>query len=155
MKFREWVFLVLCFFVAVSHATLTVHIQSPWREDASKDGYYLHILGGAGGGYTATYGEGSPTITVDEGDGWFSYTWDKDLSDFQDWMTFTVSIFPNTADQNYNNNNGEQWKEFGEMKIAALFGTDKEIWLYTDVASQTFTKSFMAPGSKIMWFKSP
>ena len=155
MKFREWVFLVLCFFVALSHATLTVHIQSPWREDASKDGYYLHILGGAGGGYNAMYGEGSPTITVDEGDGWFSYTWDKDLSDFQDWMTFTVSIFPNTADQNYNNNNGEQWKEFGEMKIAALFGTDKEIWLYTDVASKTFTKSFMAPGSKIVWFKSP
>ena len=85
MKFWEWVFAVSVFFITSVHATLTVHIQSPWRNDSSKDGYYLHILGGAGGGYNAMYGEGSPTITVDEGDGWFRYTWDKDLSDFQDW----------------------------------------------------------------------
>jgi hypothetical protein len=132
-----------------------VHIQSPWRNDASKDGYYLHILGGAGGSYNAMFGANSPTITTDEGDGWYSYTWNKNVSDFQDWESFTVSIYPNTDDNNYNNNNGEQWKEGGEFKMGALFGTDVEVWLYTDPSDKSYTKSFVAPGSKMVWFKSP
>ena len=65
--------------VAIAQATLTVHIQSPWRNDASKDGYFLHILGGAGGSYNAMFGANSPTITTDEGDGWYSYTWNKNV----------------------------------------------------------------------------
>ncbi len=155
MKYWVWVIYVVLFLVVASNAALTVHIQSPWRTDASKDGYFLHILGAAGGSYNPFYGETSPTITKDEGDGWFSYTWDKDVSDFQDWQSFTVSIYPNTADQNYNNNNGEAWKEGGEFKMAALFGSDTEVWLYTDVTDRSYTKSFVAPGSKLVWFKSP
>ena len=141
--------------VTVAQATLTVHIQSPWRNDSSKEGYFLHILGSAGGSYNAMFGATSPTIMTDEGDGWFSFTWDKNVSDFQDWQSFTVSIFPNTADQNYNNNNGEQWKEGGEFKMGTLFGTDTEVWLYTDPSDMSYTKSFVAPGSKMVWFKSP
>lgn len=147
--------LVWLVWVAIAQATLTVHIQSPWRNDASKDGYYLHILGGAGGSYNAMFGPTSPTITTDEGDGWYSYTWNKNVSDFQDWESFTVSIYPNTDDNNYNNNNGEQWKEGGEFKMGALFGTDVEVWLYTDPSDKSYTKSFVAPGSKMVWFKSP
>ena len=74
--------LVWLVWVAVAQATLTLHIQSPWRNDASKDGYFLHILGGAGGGYNPSFGAGSSTITTDEGDGWYSYTWNKNVSDF-------------------------------------------------------------------------
>ena len=155
MKLMVWVYTLILFLCVAANATLTVHIQSPWRNDASKDGYFLHILGSAGGSYNALYGETSPTITTAEGDGWFSYTWDKNVSDFQEWMSFTVSIYPNTADQNFNNNNGIQWKEAGEFKMATLFGTDTEVWLYTDPADRSYTKSFVAPGSKLVWFKSP
>ena len=155
MKHWVWVYSLILFLSAVANATLTVHIQSPWRNDASKDGYFLHILGGAGGGYNPSFGAGSSTITTDEGNGWFGYTWNKDVTDFQDWMSFTVSIYPNTADGNYNNNNGEAWKEGGEFKMSALFGADTEVWLYTDPSDKSFTKSFVAPGSKLVWFKSP
>ena len=152
---HKLLFLIWMVFVAVANAALTVHIQSPWRNDSSKDGYFLHILGGAGGSYNAMFGSTSPTITTDEGDGWFSYTWNKSVSDFQDWESFTVSIYPNTADQNFNNNNGEQWKAGGEFKMGTLFGTDTEVWLYTDPSDMSYTKSFVAPGSKMVWFKSP
>ncbi|MCF0221732.1 MAG: hypothetical protein HUK19_05520 [Fibrobacter sp.] len=153
MLHKSWVFCVL-FFAVFAQAKLTVHIQSPWRDDASKEGYFLHILGGTTS-YNAGYGEGSNTIMADEGDSWFVYTWDKEISDFQDWMNFTVALYPNTADYNYNNNNGDKWTEFGEMKIVAFFGTENEIWLYTSTADKTFEKSFVAPGSKMVWFKSP
>jgi fibro-slime domain-containing protein len=155
MKNWVWVVCTIFFLAVAAHATLTLHIQSPWRNDSSKDGYFLHILGGAGGGYNPSFGAGSSTITTDEGDGWFSYTWNKNVSDFQDWESFTVSIYPNTADGNYNNNNGEQWKAGGEFKMGTLFGTDVEVWLYTDPTDKSYTKSFVAPGSKMVWFKSP
>ena len=155
MKHWVWVVCSILFLSVVAHATLTVHIQSPWRDDASKADYYLHILGSAGGSYNAFYGATSPTITTDEGDGWFSYTWDKNVSDFQDWQSFTVSLFPNTADQNYNNNNEVKWTEGGEFKMGELFGTDVEVWLYTSTTDKKYTKSFVAPGSKMVWFKSP
>ena len=108
--------------VACSFASLTLHIQSPWRDDASKSGYFLHILGSTTS-YNAMFGSTSPTIMTDEGSGWFSFTWNKNVSDFQEWESFTVSIYPNTTDQNYNNNNGEQWKAGGEFKMGTLFGT--------------------------------
>ena len=155
MKHWVWVVCTIFFLAVAAHATLTLHIQSPWRNDATKADYFLHILGGAGGGYNPSFGAGSSTIMTDEGDGWFSYTWNKNVSDFQDWESFTVSIYPNTADGNYNNNNGEQWKAGGEFKMGTLFGTDVEVWLYTDPTDKSYTKSFVPPGSKVVWFKSP
>lgn len=64
MKLTVWVYTLILFLCVAANATLTVHIQSPWRNDASKDGYFLHILGAAGGSYNAFYGETSPTITT-------------------------------------------------------------------------------------------
>ena len=142
-------------FAVAANATLTVHLQSPYRDDATRAEFIPHVLGGAGGGYNPIFGEGSPTIMKSEGDGWYSYTWDKTIADFQDWMTFNIGFYPNTDDNNYNNNNGVSWLQFGEIKIAAFFGNETELWLYTNTTSKSYTKSFMAPGSKIVWFKSP
>ena len=44
MKLMVWVYTLILFLCVAANATLTVHIQSPWRNDASKDGYFLHIL---------------------------------------------------------------------------------------------------------------
>lgn len=149
--------LAVCLFTAMVQASLTIHIQSPWRSDAAKSSYVLHILGGTTG-YNADYSASSVTKMTSEGSGWFSYTWDKNVSDFQDWQTFTVSAYPDSSDQNYNNNNGVAWKDSSgnalAFKMSATFGTDSEIWLYTN-SDGTYTKSFVAPGSKIVWFKSP
>lgn len=154
MRINVWVVFIL-FMVEFLHATLIVHIQSPWRDDANKEGYVLHILGSAGGGYNPSFGENSLTAATDEGDGWFSYTWNKNVADFQDWQSFSVSIYPNTPDQNFNNNNGVAWKKDGDFKMQTLFGSDTEVWLYTDTKDLSYTKSYVAPGSKIVWFKSP
>jgi len=155
MRHNAWVLVSLLFFAVLAQAKLTIHIQSPWRDDASKDGYYLHILGSAGGSYNAMFGATSSTIMTEEGDGWFSYTWNKDVADFQDWMSFNVGIYPNTSDANVNNNGGVPWKEAGDMKISSIFGSDTEVWLYTSTADKSYEKSFVAPGSKMVWFKSP
>ena len=153
------VFLIFLF-CSVACASLTLHIQFPWGNDSSKDGYMLHVLGGAGGGYNPGFGAGSSTIMTDEGNGWFSYVWEKEISQFQDWEKFNISAYPNTDDQNYNNNNGVKWVNGSgtqyEFTMAQIFGTETEVWLYVDQTDHyTFTKSFAAPGSKIVWFKSP
>lgn len=155
MRHNVWVVIYLLIFAIFAQAKLIIHVQSPWRNDPSKDGYFLHMLGGAGGGYNPQFGETSATRMTDEGDGWFSYTWNKNASDFQSWESFNIGIYPNTADQNFNNNNGASWKVAGDMKIADVFGTDVEVWLYTNTTDMTYEKSFVAPGSKMVWFKSP
>lgn len=155
MRHKDWVLFLLFFCAVTASAALTLHVQSPWRDDGSKAGFLLHVLGAAGGGYNPSFGAASTTAMTDEGDGWYSYTWDKSVSDFQDWESFTISIYPNTADNNYNNNNGTAWKEGGEFRMGTLFGTDTEVWLYTNTADLSYEKSFVAPGSKMVWFKSP
>lgn len=155
MPHRVWVLWTFFLCASIAQASLTLHIQSPWRDDASKAEYYLHVLGSAGGSYNASYGAASTTIMTDEGDGWFSYTWDKSVADFQDWQSFNIGLYPNTDDYNYNNNNGTAWKEGGDFKMGALFGTDTEVWLYTNTSDLSYSKSYVAPGSKIVWFKSP
>lgn len=159
MKRCVWgIFLILCCSGFV-HATLTLHLQSPWRDDPTKADYVPHVLGGAGGGYNPGFGETSTTIMTDEGNGWFSYTWDKNIGDFQDWMNYDIKACPNTADNNYNNNNCVSWVSAGgtayKLTMAETFGTDIEVWFYTNTTDNSYSKSFMAPGSKIVWFKSP
>ena len=146
--------LLVLFLAACSFASLTVHIQSPWRNDATKDSYVLHILGGTTS-HNAQFGSTSVTAMTDEGDHWFSYTWNKNISNFQDWDNFSVALFPNTADQNYNNKNSIEWDDLEKVGIVGFFGNEKELWLYTDPSDMSFTKSFVAPNSKIVWFKSP
>lgn len=155
MRHNGWVLLYIFIFAIFAQAKLIIHVQSPWRGDATKSGYFLHMLGGAGGGYNPSFSENSTTRMTDEGDGWFSYTWEKNASDFQSWESFNIKIYPDSSDQNYNNNNGTAWTEAGDMKIADIFGTDTEVWLYTNTSDKTYEKSFVAPGSKMVWFKSP
>ena len=136
-------------------ADLTIHLQSPFRNDATASEYIPHIVGGVTD-YNPGFGAISKTMMKSEGDDWYVYTWtDKTIADFQDWQDFEFKACPNTDDYNYNNNNCVSWTQGGKNKITAFFGTETEIWLYTDAASKEYTKSFMAPGSKIVWFKSP
>ena len=99
----------LCFF-ASAQAALTIHIQSPWRNDATKSSYKLHILGSTTS-YNPIYEAGSNTKMKSEGNGWFSYTWYKNVSDFQDWQNFDVKLCPDSSDNNYNNNHCEAWTD--------------------------------------------
>lgn len=136
-------------------ADLTVHLQSPFRNDATASGYTPHIIGGVTD-YNPGFGTMSRTMMTSEGDDWYVYTWEgKTIADFQDWQDFEFKACPNTDDNNYNNNNCISWTEGGKTRITAFFGSETEIWLYTDVTDKSYRKSFMAPGSKIVWFKSP
>ena len=158
MKRTLTVVSVLFFLFGAAWADLTVHIQSPFRNNPTSADYVPHVLGGAGGDYTPSYGPTSRTIMTEEGDHWYVYTWSgKTLADFQEWMKFNFKFCPNTSDVNYNNNSCVDWDAGGEKEfpIGGFFGTDSEIWLYTDATTGKYTKSFMAPGAKVVWFKSP
>ena len=145
----------LLFLSAYSWADLTIHLQSPFRDDATASEYTPHIVGGVTD-YNPGFGATSKTMMKSEGDGWYVYTWTgKTIADFQDWQDFEFKACPNTDDYNYNNNNCVSWTQGGKTRITAFFGTETEIWLYTDVTDKSYKKSFMAPGSKIVWFKSP
>ena len=148
--------IVFPLFLAVSaSADLTIHLQSPFRNDATASSYTPHIVGGVTD-YNPGFGATSKTMMTSEGDDWYVYTWTgKTVADFQDWQDFEFKACPNTDDNNYNNNNCVSWTEGGKSRITAFFGTETEIWLYTDATTKEYTKSFMAPGSKIVWFKSP
>lgn len=149
--------LAVCLLAAMVQASLTMHIQFPWRGDASKSSYRLHILGGTTS-YNPSYDASSVTKMKSEGNNWFVYTWDKNVSDFQSWETFSVKACPDSSDQNYNNNNCVSWNDSAgkalSFSMSSAFGTDSEVWFYTN-SDGTYTKSFVAPGSKIVWFKSP
>lgn len=158
MKHYGLVVFFLFFLVTSAWADLTVHIQSPYRDDPSSADFVPHVVGGAGGDYTPQFGPMSRTIMTEEGNYWFSYTWaGKSLADFQDWMKFGFKFCPNTDDNSYNFNSCKDWSAGGdgEFGIGAFFRSDTEIWLYTDVSGNSYTKSFMAPGAKVVWFKSP
>ena len=141
--------------VATAWADLTVHLQSPFRNDATASEYIPHVVGGVTD-YNPGFGAMSKTMMKSEGDNWYSYTWTgKTIADFQEWQDFEFKACPNTDDYNYNNNACVSWKEGGKPRITSFFGSETEIWLYTDVTDMSYKKSFMAPGSKIVWFKSP
>ena len=135
-----WV--LLC--AVCANATLIIHVQNPFRDDSSYDGYSLHVIGSVGNGWSAS----SSTIMTDEGDDWWSYTWDADVSDYS-WETLTIQICSSsyTCSSNYIVYN---------VMMTTLFATDAEIYLYYDSGdNENYTVSTIAPGSKIVWFKSP
>lgn len=156
MGVRLALFFLCLFFVGVN-ASLTLHIQHPFRSDSDKASYSLHILGGAAYSYNPDFSETSKTMMTSEGNDWYYFVWDKNVSDFQNWMNFNVKACPNTSDNNYNNNNCVSWTDADGNALAFLvtdlFGSDTEIWLYTDGSS--YKKDYSAPGSKVVWFKSP
>ena len=140
---------------ATAWADLTVHLQSPFRNDATASEYIPHVVGSVTE-YNPGFGDLSKTMMKSEGDNWYSYIWTgKTIADFQEWQDFEFKACPNTDDYNYNNNACVSWKEGGKPRITSFFGSETEIWLYTDVTDMSYKKSFMAPGSKIVWFKSP
>ena len=147
--------LILFLLGSIAWADLTVHLQSPFRNDATASDYIPHIVGGVTD-YNPGFGPMSKTMMTSEGDHWYVYTWEgKTIADFQDWQDFEFKACPNTDDYNYNNNNCVSWTQGGKTRITAFFGSETEIWLYTDVTDKSYRVSFMAPGSKIVWFKSP
>ena len=148
-------FLFSLLFSVSAWADLTIHLQSPFRNDATASGYTPHIVGGVTD-YNPGFGAMSKTMMTSEGDGWYVYTWTgRSIADFQDWQDFEFKACPNTDDNNYNFNNCVSWTQGGKTRITSFFGTETEIWLYTDAGDKSYKKSFMAPGSKIVWFKSP
>ncbi|MBQ5463252.1 MAG: hypothetical protein IIT53_04360, partial [Fibrobacter sp.] len=155
MKLRCLGLLALLLLNVSVWADLTIHLQSPFRDDATASEYTPHIIGGVTD-YNPGFGAMSRTMMTSEGDDWYVYTWTgKTIADFQDWQDFEFRACPNTNDNNYNNNNCVSWTQGGKTRITAFFGTETEIWLYTDTKDKSYKKSFMAPGSKIVWFKSP
>lgn len=141
MRHNVWAILFILLFSVFAQAKLTVHIQSPWRDGS----YDLYVLGGATG-----YGTSPEYKMTAEGDGWFSYTWDKVVSDFS-WQDFGVRGCPNGSCAT-----SVAWSEgASEVKFSmtTLFASDDELWIYTDANSHTI--SLTPPGSKVVWFKSP
>ncbi len=146
MLHKIWVFLFLLFAAAVQ-AALTVHIQSPWRDDAATKGYEMFLTGGATG-----YGYFDSNKMTAEDDGWYSFTWNKDVGAFS-WEDFSMSLCPVNAN---NCTGGYNWKNAsGEVKfkMTELFAEESELWIYT--GSNSYNVSSTAPGSKVVWFKSP
>ncbi|MCQ2124537.1 MAG: fibro-slime domain-containing protein [Fibrobacter sp.] len=143
MRHNFWVFFLVLFLSVFAQAKLTVHIQSPWRSSGTE--YSLYLLGGATGYST------SPEYKMTaEDDGWFSYTWDKDVSDFS-WQDFGVRGCPENSCMT-----SVAWEIAGsevKFSMTKLFASETEVWIYTDANS--YTESLTPPGSKVVWFKSP
>ena len=73
MKLKVWVFSLVLLLSVMADAAITLHIQSPWRDDASKSGFNHYITGNSTGIYWIN-GDSKPMDS--EGDNWFSYTWE-------------------------------------------------------------------------------
>lgn len=149
---KVWFVLALVFSVC-AEAALTLHIQSPWRDDPVLSTYSLYVYGGATGGYSAT----ASNKMESEGDGWFSFVWDKSIKDFS-WESFTIRACAPESDQNCNG--GPYWADSEaktlEFKMTETFGSEQELWFYVDSSNHSnYSKSFVPPGSKLIWFKSP
>ena len=145
---------ILVLFIAFyAEAALVLHIQSPWRDDPLFSSHSLYVYGGATGGYSAT----ESNKMQPEGNGWFSFVWEKSVTNFS-WESFTIRACAPESDQNCNG--GPYWSDSSgksfEFKMTDVFSSEEEIWFYVDSLNHTdFSKSIVPPGSKIIWFKSP
>ena len=144
-------YLAFCIFGAVASsafADLTVHLQSPFGVAATSK-YIPHVVGNA---VKPDVGATSSTIMKDEGDNWYSYTWKSSLSDFLATESFSIKACPEGTTSNLT---CVDWAEGDTFNFRDFFDGSKEVWIYTDAKTGTYTKSFVAPGSKVVWFKSP
>ena len=144
-------YLAFCIFGAVASsafADLTVHLQSPFGVAATSK-YIPHVVGNA---IKPDVGATSSTIMKDEGDNWYSYTWKSSLSDFLATESFSIKACPEGTTSNLT---CVDWAEGDNFNFRDFFDGSKEVWIYTDSETGTYTKSFVAPGSKVVWFKSP
>ena len=152
-KFLVFVWLV---WVAVANATLTLHIQSPYRNDATmgNEAVYGYHITGEVTDWNANFATDSRTRMTLEGDHWFSYTWDKSLSDYPNGGGFKINVCSDTADAAHSyQNHCDTWEPSSDFSFKSLFANETEVWLYTTETSYTF--SIVPPGSKLVWFKSP
>ena len=144
-------YLAFCLFGAVASsafADLTVHLQSPFGVTAASK-YIPHVVGNA---IKPDIGATSSTIMKDEGENWYSYTWKSSLSDFLATESFSIKACPEGTTSNLT---CVDWAEGDNFNFRDFFDGSKEVWIYTDSETGTYTKSFVAPGSKVVWFKSP
>ena len=145
MRHLYLAFCVFGAFASSAFADLTVHIQSSF--DASSNLVPHLVLNSEKPDVSAA----SATIMTAENDLWYSFTWKKSLSDFKATDTFSIkwcSTIATTA----------TCIDLGDgvtYNVHDFFDGDKNAWIYTDIATETFSKSFIEPGSKIVWFKSP
>ena len=144
MRHLCFAFCVLGAFASSAFADLTVHVQSPFGA-----GTVPHLtLNSATPDVAAT----SSTVMKSDSDDWYSITLKKSLSDYKASDTFSIKGCPATAAD------ATTCVDFGDgitYNVSDLFEGDKEVWIYTDATAGTFTRTFAAPGSKMVWFKSP
>lgn len=138
----RFVFLSLLLVVS-AFSQSTIHILSPWANDTLVVTNQHHAIGAFSG-----WNPGSNTLMTNEGDGWFSYTINGDLTD---WWDLTLRSCPVPDDQNCNG--GLTWAI--KPKVVPLLGGEPEVWVYPDSSTQGYTISLIPPGAKVVWFKSP
>ena len=145
MRHLYLAFYVLGAAASSAFASLTVHLQSPFGVAATT--YSPHVVENAS---EPVVGAASSTLMKSESDNWYSYTFKKSLSDFKG--TETLSFKGCTDDAKAT---CVAWPQGTDINIYDLFEGSSEVWIYTDEETGDYTKSFAAPGSKIVWFKSP
>ena len=148
MRHLYLAFCVLGAFASSAFADLTVHVQSPFGATAAAEIVPHVVLNSASPEVGAT----SSTVMKAEGENWYSITWKNSLAEFKASDVFTVKGCPATA------TDATTCVDFGDgitYNVRDFFDGSSEAWIYTDATAETFAKSFAAPGSKIVWFKSP
>lgn len=159
MKYRDWALVLLVLLCAnFANAGLILHLQSPYRDDPVKSDesiYKYHVTGATVSSWGADYDTPSKTRMTPEKDHWFSFKWDKSLSEYSNGGSFSISICTDTADVSHSyNNKCEEWTVAKNLSLTELFENETELWLYTK-DDEAFEKSIIAPGSNMLWFKSP
>ena len=147
MRHLYLAFCVFGAFASSAFADLTVHVQSTF--DASSNLVPHLVLNSE----QPDVSEKSSTLMVDEqSDMWYAFTWKKSLSEFKASDTFTIKWCSSAAAAS------AICTDFGDgitYNVRDFFDGSKEAWIRTVAATETFSKSFNEPGSKIVWFKSP
>ena len=149
MRHLYLAFCVFGAFASSALANLTVHLQSPFPAGAETKIVPHLTLNSGEPDLSAT----SSTIMSDENAVWYSYTWKKSLSEFKASDTFTIKGCPNLSTATSAN-----CQDFGDgitYNVRDFFDGSNEAWIYTNTTALTFSKSFAALGSKVIWFKSP
>ena len=146
MRHLYLAFCVIGSLASTAMADLTVHVRSPF---AATETTIPHILLNSA---TPEVGAGSSTVMKAETENWYSMTWKSSLMDFKSTDTFAFKWCPESATSN------TLCKDLGDevsFNVRDFFEGSSNAWIYVDSETGTYTKSFAAPGSKIVWFKSP
>jgi len=146
MRHLCFAFCVFGALASSAFADLTVHVQSPFG--AASEIVPHVVLNSA----SPEVGAASSTVSKADGENWYSFTLKNSLADFKGSDTFTVKGCPTAA------TDATTCVDFGDgitYNVRDFFDGSSEAWIYTDAVAGTFSRSFAAPGAKIIWFKSP